>query len=103
MQLKDINETFAEDMADPEYVAGYLEAVLEEGDTETFLIALRNVAKANGGMTQLARATSLGRESLYKALSEQGNPEFKTLQAILGALGLRFSVTRAEPPAALPA
>lgn len=103
MQLKDINETFAEDMADPEYVAGYLEAVLEEGDTETFLIALRNVARANGGMTSLARTTALGRESLYKALSERGNPEFKTLQAVLNALGLRFSVTPMELPTAQPA
>ncbi len=63
---------------------------------DTFLVALRNVAKARGGMTELAQATALGRESLYKTLSEQGNPEFRTLQAVLGALGLRFSITRAE-------
>ncbi len=85
MHLKDISETFAEDMADPEYVAGYLEAVLEEGDAETFLVALRNVAKATG------------------ATAQTGNPEFKTVQAALSALGLRFSVTRAEPDAALAA
>ena len=97
MPLKDFNEILARDLQDPEAVALYLEYALEDGGIETFLVALRNVAKAQGGMTHLAQATALGRESLYKTLSEQGNPEFKTLQAVLGALGLRFSITRAEP------
>lgn len=97
MPLKDFNEILAHDLQEPEAIALYLEYALEEGGVETFLVALRNVAKVRGGMTELAQATALGRESLYKTLSEQGNPEFKTLQAVLGALGLRFSITRAEP------
>jgi probable addiction module antidote protein len=101
MHLKEINETFADDLSDPDYVAGYLEAVLEEGDTEAFLIALRNIAETNGGLMSPTKATLLDRESLYKALSEQGVMEFKTIQIILSGLGLRFSVTRAETPAAL--
>ncbi len=96
MKLKDFNETFAVELRDPQFAATYLEYALEDGGVETFLVALRNVAKAQGGMTQIAQATALGRESLYKTLSEQGNPEFKTLQAVLGALGMRFSITRAE-------
>ncbi len=99
MPLKDFNEILARDLQEPEAVALYLEYALEDGGVETFLVALRNVAKAQGGMTELAQATALGRESLYKTLSERGNPEFKTLQAVLGALGLRFSITRAEPSA----
>lgn len=100
MPLKDFNEILARDLQDPNAVAMYLEYALEDGGIETFLVALRNVAKAQGGMTELSLATSLRRESLYKTLSEQGNPEFKTLQAVLGALGLRFAITRAEPIAA---
>ena len=94
MYLKDFNETFAYELRDPDYSSAYLEASLDEGP-ETFLIALREVAKANGGMTGVAKTAALGRESLYKALSENGNPEFKTVQSVLNALGMRFSVTRA--------
>ena len=96
MILKDFNETFADELREPEFVAAYLSAALEYEGLETFFAALGHVAKANGGMTKLAQATSLGRESLYKTLSEQGNPEFRTLSAVLGALGLRFSVIRGE-------
>ena len=99
MILRDFNETFAYELRDPEFAAGYLQACLEYEDVDTFLIALRDVLKANGGMTKLAEETSLGREGLYKTLSAQGNPEFRTLEAILGALGMRFSVTRCEPAA----
>lgn len=88
MHLKNMDEIFAEDMADPEYVAGYLEAVLEEGDPEAFFLALRNVAKAKSG----------GREVLPRTLLEQNDPEFKTVQSLLSALGLRFSITRVETP-----
>ena len=93
MRLKDFNETFEDELRDPEYAASYLQYALEDG-TETFLIALRDVAKANGGMSQLAEATALGRESMYKALSEDGNPKIKTVQTILKALGLRLSIAR---------
>ncbi len=92
MRLKDFNETFEQELNDPEYAASYLEYALEDG-METFLIALREVAKANGGMSRLAEATTLGRESMYKALSEDGNPKIKTVQTVLKALGLRLSIT----------
>ena len=96
MPLKDFNETFADELKDADFAAAYLEAALEEEGVETFLAALQNVARANGGMTKLAQATSLGRESMYKALSEQGNPEFKTLNSILHAFGMRFAILRSE-------
>jgi probable addiction module antidote protein len=71
----------------------YLNAALEEDDPELFLLALRNVAEAQGGMGQLAEKANLNRESLYKMLSERGNPELRSLDALLHALGFRLAVT----------
>ena len=71
----------------------YLNAALEEEDSELFLLALRNVAEAQGGVAQLAEKTKLNRESLYKMLSERGNPELRSLDVLLHALGFRLAVT----------
>jgi probable addiction module antidote protein len=71
----------------------YLNAALEEDDPELFLLALRNVAEAQGGVAQLAEKAKLNRESLYKILSERGNPELRSLDALLHALGFRLAVT----------
>lgn len=70
----------------------YLNAALEEDDPELFLLALRNVAEAQGGVAQLAEKTKLNRESLYKMLSERGNPELRSLDVLLHALGFRLAV-----------
>jgi len=87
------SEHLKEAFADPEEAAGYLNAAMEEGDKELFLIALRNVAEARlGGMSQLAEATGLNRESLYRMLSGKGNPELKSLDRLLHALGLKIAV-----------
>ena len=94
MYLRDFDEIFADELRDPEFVAAFLEAALEDGP-ENFLIALRDVAKANGRISEVSKKASRGRESLYKALSENGNAEFKTVQSVLDALGMRLSVTRA--------
>ena len=80
-------------LADPLEAAGYLNAALEDGDKELFLLALRNVAEARlGGMSKLAAATGLNRESLYRMLSGKGNPELKSLDRLLHALGLKLAV-----------
>lgn len=71
----------------------YLNAALEEDDPELFLLALRNVAEAQGGVAQLAEKAKLNRESLYRMLSDRGNPEFRSLDALLHALGFRLAVT----------
>lgn len=84
-----------------EYLAGdddklaYLEAALEEGDAHLVAAALGDIARATG-MTEIARRTGLGRESLYKALSPDGNPELSTVLKVVGALGLRFHATAHE-------
>ena len=74
-----------------EEMAAYLDACFEEdaGDGVLIRAALNDIARAQG-MTQIARDTGLGRESLYKALSNTGNPEFATIMKVMKALGLRL-------------
>jgi probable addiction module antidote protein len=81
----------AEHLKTPEDMAMYLEACFEEaGDDAGFIAkALGNIARAKG-MSQLAHDTGLGRESLYKALSGQGNPSFATILKVTRALGIRL-------------
>ena len=74
-------------------IAAYLDAALEDGDPAVLLLALREVAKAKGGIAALAREADVSRESLYRTLSAHGNPKLETLSALLDALGLRLSVT----------
>lgn len=75
----------------PEEMAAYLDACIEEdaGDGVLIRAALNDIARAKG-MTQIARDAGLGRESLYKALSSSGNPEFATIMKVMKALGLRL-------------
>ena len=92
--LKDFKDSrVAADLQDPEFAAGYLEDALDE-DVQDFIIALRNVADANGGLGKLSQVTDLGRESLYKTLSENGDsrPFFATICQILNALGMKLSI-----------
>ncbi|MFZ7097091.1 addiction module antidote protein [Luteimonas dalianensis] len=77
-------------------IAAYLESVLEDGDMRAVPVALRTVAEAMGGMTALAARTGLSRETLYRTLSEKGNPRLDTLTAILTAFGLRLAVAPAN-------
>ena len=81
-----------ESLRDTREAEEYLNAALEEDDPELFLWALRNVAEAQGGVASLAEKTKLNRESLYRMLSARGNPEFRSLDALLHALGFRLAV-----------
>ncbi len=74
-----------------EDIAHYLEAVFEDGDPALVTAALGDIARAKG-MSQIARDAGLGRESLYKALSPDGNPEFATVLKVIRALGLKLKV-----------
>ena len=71
-------------------VAAYIDAALEDGDPALIAAALGDIARARG-MAQIATETGLSRESLYRALSDKGNPEFGTVLAVMRALGLRLS------------
>ena len=88
---KDHQKCLLENLKDPKEAAAYLNAALEEGNNELFLLALRNVVKATG-VTHIARKAHLNRENLYKMLSEKGNPEFSSLWAILNSIGLKISI-----------
>jgi probable addiction module antidote protein len=79
----------AEHLKTEEDMATYLEAALEDGDPALAAAALGDIARAKG-MSQFARETGLGRESLYKALSPDGNPEFSTVLKVVRALGIRL-------------
>ena len=80
--------------ADPALAAEYLNAAFEDEDPRVYLAALRTLAEAQG-MAKLANAAGVPRESLYRALSWNGNPRFSTLHAILKAAGFKMSVERA--------
>jgi probable addiction module antidote protein len=89
----------AEHLKTEDDMASYLEAALEEGDAALIAAALGDIARAKG-MTQVAREAGLGRESLYKALSPAGNPEFSTILRVISALGLQLHATRAAAKSA---
>jgi probable addiction module antidote protein len=78
-------------------VAAYLEAALEDGDPKVITAALGNIARAKG-MTQIAKETGLNRESLYSALSPEGNPTLATLLKVIHALGLQLAVKTSREP-----
>src|SRR5437868_1764492 len=79
----------AEHLDAPGAAVAYLDAALEDGDPCLVTAALGDIARAQG-MTKIANATGLGRESLYKALSPNGNPEIATVLKVLRALGLEL-------------
>jgi probable addiction module antidote protein len=79
-----------------EVIAEYLSAAVEDPDPHVFLAALGDAAKARG-MAQIANDAGLGRESLYKALSSGAHPRYETVNAVLRALGVKFTVVVDRP------
>lgn len=77
---------------DPRFAAEYLNAVLEDADQQELMTALRYLAKAFGGVSRLAEQAELNATTLYRTLSRQGNPELKSLTALLKAMGMRLAV-----------
>ena len=91
-KFRKYHEELIESLKKPAEAAAYLTAALEENDQEVFLLALRDVAEAYGGMGKLSQKTKLNRENLYKMLSKKGNPAFYSLETLLKALGLKFTI-----------
>lgn len=79
---------------DPEQAAEYLTACYEEGP-EVFLIGLRDVVQAQGGVARAAELSKLNRESLYRLISREGNPRLSSLDSVLTALGLKVTFSAA--------
>jgi probable addiction module antidote protein len=78
-------------LKDPEFAAGYLSKCLED-DEATFLVALRDVAEAHGGLRRLSKKTRLNREHLFRMLSKSGNPHLHSLRQLVGAVGLKLTL-----------
>ncbi len=95
-KYKKFREYHIEKLKDPAEAKAYLELALkdlhQDGNREEFLLALRDVTEAQGGVAHLLEKTDLKSPSVYKALSEKGNPTLGTLDRILGGLGLRLSI-----------
>src|SRR5262245_16843707 len=93
-KTRNFEEWLIESLKDHDAATAYLNAALEEsmkGDAESkalFLLALKDVAEAQGGVAKVAKKAHLGRESLYKTLSPRGNPSFSTFTALVQAMGL---------------
>lgn len=100
MPTKDYEEFLFEQLQDPDMAAEYLSAAIEEGSTDEFLLALRDVAEAHGGVGVLSNITDLNRQSMYKMLSEDGNPTLTSLLSVLRAVGVTIKFTSDEKAAA---
>jgi probable addiction module antidote protein len=96
MRLKNYREDLLERLKNPDYAAEYLAQVLAEKDKSAFLVALKDVVDATGGVSLMAKRVGLKRPSLYKAFSKNGNPTLETLQAVLETLGLRITIATAK-------
>ena len=94
--MREFNEYLVKSLTDPEeaelYLNTALEAYSEDGNWQAFLLALRAVADAYGGVGKIAKNASVNREHLYKMMSPEGNPRLDTLGAVLKEFGLRLSV-----------
>jgi len=83
---------------DPELASEYLNAAIEDGDIRVFLLALGQVTKARG-MSEISRKTGLNRENIYRIVSTKGNPQIKSVFALLDAVGLKLKTEPAKRPA----
>ncbi len=88
-----------EQLREPALAAEYLAASIDPDHPELFLLALRNVADASGGLGAMSKATELNRQSLYRMLSDDGNPRLSSLVGILKALGLELAIRPQDPAA----
>jgi probable addiction module antidote protein len=83
---------------DPAYALQFLKTILKDGDQAELLIALRQMAKAFGGVPALAKETKLNQTQLYRTLSPAGNPALSSISAILKVMGMRLAVEAIATP-----
>lgn len=92
VKVKNYKEHLLKQLQESEEAAAYLNAALQDDDPHAFLLAMRDIAEAQGGMSWLAEHSELNRENLYRTLSLKGNPRFFNLLAVLDAFGLELSI-----------
>jgi probable addiction module antidote protein len=95
MATADYNAGLLNRLQDPEYASEYLNEALNEESQEVFMLALRDVAKAMG-FAKAASESNLNRESMYRMLSENGNPNLSSLTKLLDTFGLTLAVIKKE-------
>ncbi len=100
MPRKDYDKFLLKQLQDKAIAAEYLNAALENGSMNELLVAFRNVAQAHGGIGELAAMTELNRQSLYKMLSENGNPTLGSLFSLLKAIGVHLTFSPSHKKAA---
>lgn len=96
MILRDFDELIEEELLDPEFASGYLQDALEEGGIPLFLLALRHFIKVKKGFSQVEKEIGLETETLDKICSENNDYSLNTIEKILRALGLKFSIVTIE-------
>jgi len=92
MPTENYQDFLIQELQDTEVATEYLSAAIASGVTDEFLVALRNVADAHGGIGALSEITALNRQNLYRMLSEDGNPTLANLLAVLNTMGLTLTV-----------
>ncbi len=92
IKTRDYAEYLHDQLKDIEQAAAYLNAAIHDNDPQVFLLALRDIAQAQGGMHWLAKQTDLNREHLYRTLSWRGNPRLHNFLALLRAVGLEMAI-----------
>jgi len=92
MNRKSYKDYLYEKLKNPEAASAYLDEAIKDDDIHVFLLALRDIAEAQGGMKNIAEKSSLNRESLYRTLSSKGNPRISSLKAVMDACGMQFSI-----------
>ncbi len=91
-KLEITNFDVAQYLDDKDVIAEYLSQILADGNIDELLIALGNIAKAKG-MTQIARDTGLGRESLYKTFNPKSKPKFDTIMKVMDSFGVKIQIS----------
>ena len=91
-RTKSYKEHLLKRLKNPTEAALYLNAALEDEDPRIFLVALKNVTEAQGGMSKIAEEAHLNRQSLYRTLSNKGNPKLTSVISILSSLGMEIQI-----------
>ena len=93
MKSRSVRKTHDKYLRDPEFAAEYLNEFLQDGDMAEILLAMRNIVQAQeGGFSAIAESTTRTRSSLYKTLSENGNPQFANILSLARSVGLTLKV-----------
>lgn len=97
IKATDYQDWLLKQLLDQEFALGYINATMDDEDSNVFLIALKDVLLAQeGGMASVAKKTKLNRQNLYRMLSDKGNPRWNNLKAIFDMLGYKLQLVKKD-------